>query len=151
MRRDRVCRVIDANLNRSREGLRVCEEIARFILNSPRLTKELKSIRHGISNTMKGLPVGIETLCRSRDSRADIGGRPKFEINLTRKDCLDIFAANIERAKESLRALEEFSRLLDSASAARFLKLRFKVYDIEKRSVKKISTLHNIRYRNSAG
>ena len=46
-------RIIDANLNRSREGLRVCEEVARFHLSSPQLTRELKSVRHAV-NALQG-------------------------------------------------------------------------------------------------
>ena len=43
-----LLRILDANSNRSREGLRVCEEVARFVLNSHPLTKDLKRLRHAI-------------------------------------------------------------------------------------------------------
>ena len=47
----------------------------------------------------------------------------------------DIFGANIERVKESLRVLEEFFKLIDKKDSAKFTKLRFKVYEIEKKAL----------------
>ena len=55
----------------------------------------------------------------------------------------DIFEANIERVKESLRVLEEFFKLVDLKRSASFKDLRFKIYDIEKMALKKIASLHN--------
>jgi len=43
---NKVGRIIDANLNRVKEGLRVCEEITRFILDNHKFTLNLK--RFGI-------------------------------------------------------------------------------------------------------
>ena len=45
-----LLRIIDANLNRAREGLRVCEDIARFSLQNKGAAKTLKTIRHGATN-----------------------------------------------------------------------------------------------------
>ena len=39
-------RILDANANRAREALRVLEDYARFVLNDPTLSADLKSIRH---------------------------------------------------------------------------------------------------------
>ena len=41
-----VYRVLDANYNRAVEGLRVVEEFARFVISDPRITSELKQLRH---------------------------------------------------------------------------------------------------------
>ena len=46
--KSKIYRVIDVNLNRSREGLRVCEEVARFILNNKSITARFKALRHDI-------------------------------------------------------------------------------------------------------
>jgi len=43
-----IWRIIDVNLNRSREGLRIIEEFARFGLEDSSLSKEIKNIRHEI-------------------------------------------------------------------------------------------------------
>lgn len=127
-------RIIDANFNRSREGLRVCEEITRFVWNSPKLTKELKAVRHAISAVIRVLPATAKILCATRNIEEDVGRSLRTKSEMKRTNYLDIFNANIERAKESLRVLEEFFKLIDRKSSARFTVLRFKVYAIEKRA-----------------
>lgn len=144
MKRD-VIRIIDANFNRSREGLRVCEEVARFVLNSASLTKELKDIRHRISEIIKLAPLrDIKALSLARDVEGDVGKASKLKAELKRLDVADIFLANIERVKESLRVLEEFFKLIDVGAAAKFSRLRFRVYEIEKRAYKRVSSLRDI-------
>jgi len=130
-----VYRIIDANFNRSREGLRVCEEVARFIMNSPGLTKDLKSVRHSISSVLKGTAATAKILNTSRDSVNDVGRCSGSRSEMSRVTCEDIFSANIQRVKESLRVLEEFFKLVDKKSSARFTDLRFKVYEIEKKAL----------------
>jgi len=128
-----IFRIIDANFNRSREALRVCEEVTRFIWNSSVLTKELKSIRHDISAIIKRAPATSQILYRSRDIKTDVGRLKRTKSEMERRDYDDIFSANIERVKESLRVLEEFYKLIDKKSSFRFAALRFKVYAIEKK------------------
>jgi thiamine-phosphate pyrophosphorylase len=41
-------RIIDANLNRLAEGLRLLEEISRMVLNESSLTERLKTLRHDL-------------------------------------------------------------------------------------------------------
>ena len=131
-----IFRIIDANFNRSREGLRVCEEVARFAWNCPSLTKDLKSVRHSISSILRETPATARILNSARDTENDVGryGRSKSEMN--RLTDADIFAANIQRVKESLRVLEEFFKLMDQKNSKRFTGLRFKVYEIEKKALK---------------
>ena len=131
-------RLFDANLNRCREGLRVCEEITRFTLNSSLLTKELKSVRHSVSDLAKPFLLIPEGAIESRDSSRDVGRALRSGSEMRRLDTADIFQANIERAKESLRVLEEFFKLVDKRSSARFTALRFKVYGIERKAIKRI-------------
>lgn len=137
-----VLRLIDANFNRAREGLRVCEDIARFLLDSGPLTKQLKSVRHGIAGIISDFTkFNFVRLSDFRDSINDVGKASRRRSEMTRRDCRDIFIANIERVKESLRVLEEFFKLIDKNASARLSRLRFRVYDIEKRSVKKVAGL----------
>jgi thiamine-phosphate pyrophosphorylase len=140
-----VYRIIDANLNRSREGLRVCEEIARFALNSPALSKELKSVRHGISAAAMAISPASKALCGARDSKNDPGRESGLKSEMSRRDLSEIFAANMGRSKESLRVLEEVSKLGEGRMAARFARLRFALYEVEKKAVKKLASLRNIR------
>ena len=66
----RVYRVIDANFNRAREGLRVCEEFARFFLNDKVLTENAKKIRNRIGKLYgrlsgkKGLLISARNVLR---------------------------------------------------------------------------------------
>ncbi len=137
--KNKVFRIIDANLNRSREGLRVCEDIARFALNSKVITTELKGVRHGISDIAKGSAGSLKGLPASRDTLSDVLRRSRFESEMKRRSLEDIFAANIERVKESLRVMEELYKLIDVKSSSRFCGLRFKVYAIEKKAMKRLA------------
>ena len=126
-------RIIDANLNRSREGLRVCEEITRFVLEDVKLTQKLKKIRHGISAKIEKLPIVSGKLLTSRESASDIG---KNIVNRSkRKSYSDIFSANIQRTEEALRVLEEFSKIISKPLSKSFSRLRFKVYELEKKII----------------
>ncbi len=130
-----VFRIVDANFNRSREGLRVCEEVTRFVWNSASLTKELKSVRHSITNILKNAATASKILFATRDVKSDVGRKERRKSEMRRLDYSDIFSANIERAKESLRVLEEFFKLIDKNDSTKFTKLRFKVYEIEKKAL----------------
>jgi len=136
-----IYRVIDANTNRAKEGLRVCEEVARFILNNRPLTARFKEIRHRIDSILRGLP-GREKLIEERESLSDVG-KNIYAHELRRTDCRDILFANLQRVKESLRVLEEFGKLMDSGIARRFKRVRYDIYEIEKETTKRISSLFN--------
>lgn len=140
-----IFRVLDANFNRSREGLRVCEDIARFMMNSRALTKELKAVRHGVSGIMKSFPGSAKMFVESRNAGGDVGKMPALGIEVLRRSPSDIFTANIERVKESIRVLEEFFKLIDVKLSIKLLRLRFKTYDIEKKAIKRLASLHNSR------
>lgn len=132
-----INRIIDANINRAKEGLRVCEEITRFILNSKSLTAEFKRLRHEIGAIAKGL-TDKRGLLLARESAKDVG-RDICAGELQRSGVFDIFFANIQRVKESIRVLEEFSKLLNKSIALRFKKARYDIYQIEKEASSKIS------------
>jgi len=136
-------RIIDANINRTKEGLRVCEEITRFILNSRGLTAQFKNIRHKIDSLLKHL-VARESLLNKRQSLTDVG-RDNFANEMRRRNYQDIFFANIQRVKESLRVLEEFTKLADIKIAASFKRIRYDIYEIEKKVIERFAALSNHR------
>lgn len=133
-------RIIDANLNRTKEALRVCEEIVRFGCNDAGLTHTIRELRHKISEILLDMPVRYIEIINSRDAESDVARQSSLESKSI-TGFLDIFLANMSRAKEGLRALEEFSRLLDTRCAQSFKSLRFSVYECEKKAVKVISSL----------
>ena len=134
---DPLNRIIDANINRAKEGLRVCEEITRFMLSSASLTAKFKKIRHEINSLSRRLPVSHLELLESRESRKDVG-RHIYANELKREGLSDIFFANLQRGKESLRVLEEFTKLCDKKLAIGFKRIRYSLYQIEKEAAGKI-------------
>lgn len=136
-----VYRIIDANINRAKEGLRVCEEIARFSLDNRSLTAGLKKLRHALDGALIQLPAGSSDLLRQRNSRSDVGSSLSAH-ELKRKDVQDIFYANIQRVKESMRVLEEFSKLLNRKCSLKFKKIRYDVYQIEKKMSRRLLKEH---------
>lgn len=138
-----IYRVIDANINRAKEGLRVCEEITRFILNNRTFSSEFKKIRHRTDAILRCLPGNIE-LYKQRESSSDVG-RKIYAKELARRNYGDIFFANIQRVKESVRVLEEFTKLINKGTALKFKDLRYDIYELEKRVAKRIPPLCNRR------
>jgi hypothetical protein len=62
---------------------------------------------------------------------------------MSRRDAADIFIANMQRVKESLRVLEEFAKLFDASFALKFQRLRFKTYAVEKDAVAGLCVLRD--------
>ena len=131
-------RLLDANLNRAVEGVRFCEDIARFHLESPPLFRRLRSLRHRIRQAGGALPVDRLALLRSRRSRQDVGRRAKAAAAASLEQLLVI---NLQRAAEALRVLEECSRLLSPRHAAAFQRLRFQTYDLERALLLRLAAL----------
>ncbi|MCB9772569.1 MAG: thiamine-phosphate pyrophosphorylase [Candidatus Omnitrophica bacterium] len=123
-------RVIDANYNRAKEGLRVCEDVCRFWIDDGKLTKIFKSVRHRL--TVSILKLGFKEILAERDVEGDMG-RVTIKSEARRKSAADVFYANCQRVKESLRVLEEFAKLRNSATSASIKKLRYEVYSVEKK------------------
>jgi thiamine-phosphate pyrophosphorylase len=121
-------RVIDANINRLKEGVRVIEDIMRYRDNNKDLSTKLKQLRHSAT-------VAITTqLLQHRDSINDVL-RPTIESELNRTDITSIIIANFKRAEESSRVLEELFKLYSVAYSEKFKHIRYELYDLEKQIV----------------
>ncbi len=81
-------RIIDANINRAVEGLRVVEEVCRFILRSRSLTNRLKIIRHKIFDILE--TSDLKKFIGARRMQED-AGRYLDACELKRKDIGSIF------------------------------------------------------------
>jgi len=122
---DSLLRVIDANINRYKEGIRVVEDIYRYIYNDKKIASDLKSLRH------INIPININELLQARDSINDVLKQStKSEQN--RQNLENIVIANIKRAQESARVLEELFKLIDIQTSEIFKNNRYKLYNIEK-------------------
>lgn len=130
--KESVERVIDANANRAREGLRVLEDIARFVLDDEQLTARLKACRHEVTTNVEALRPDPGMLTSSRDSSGDVGRRSVIGGENERAEVRGIVGANAHRVEEALRVLEEFSKLNDPGIASRLKDLRYSVYTLEK-------------------
>jgi thiamine-phosphate pyrophosphorylase len=128
-----IDRIIDANFNRAKEGIRVCEDVCRFILDAKRLTRSYKDARHELTDIISSLT--ITKIIRSREIAKDVG-RKSTAVEFKRREIKDIFYANSQRAKESIRVLEEFTKLKDKGLAEGLKKLRYKIYALEKKVTK---------------
>lgn len=126
----KIIRIIDANFNRAKEGLRVCEDVCRYALDLKNETKLLKHIRHDLSQAIE--PLGIQQLMASRETQSDVG-RFSTESEMKRKGLDDVFYANAQRVKESLRVLEEIIKLISPVNSQKVKALRYRFYDVEKK------------------
>jgi thiamine-phosphate pyrophosphorylase len=118
-------RVIDANLNRLKEGIRVVEDIIRYRDNNKELASKLKNLRHlaKVEETFE--------LLKYRDSINDVL-RPTIKSELNRSDIKSILLANFKRAQESSRVLEELYKLSRADYSENFKKIRYELYTLEK-------------------
>jgi thiamine-phosphate pyrophosphorylase len=126
-----VLRALDANCNRVREGLRVAEDVARFVLEDPKLLARLKKLRHAVTRTEKNLFLSQRLRTLSRDVARDLGRGDGERNERVREHPRDLLKANLKRAQEGLRSLEEFSKLLGHPAALRFKKIRYECYRVE--------------------
>ncbi len=128
-----AARMMDANLNRASEALRVLEDGARFSdppqASTAALLKQWRHFLRGIVKRYGG--VNLEFLA-ARQAAQDPGraggirsGYQSFE---------DLKAANWRRLFEALRSLEETARGFSLPAAREFSRLRFAAYEVEKRS-----------------
>lgn len=127
-------RIIDANLNRGVEALRVLEEISRFLLDDKSSSETLKLIRHEINALQEK---DYDALLKARDTENDIGINIKNPDKRT--DIESIFKANIKRLQQVLRVLAEYS----PDNAAVFEDLRYKSYTLEKIMWNKLKDKYN--------
>ena len=129
-----VFRALDANCNRVREGLRVAEDAARFLLDDASLTSRLKALRHGVTRAEGRLFKSPSLRSLSRDVEGDRGRGNREKSEKSRPTTQALFTANLKRAQEGLRSLEEFSKLVRHPASTEFKKLRYACYRIEEKA-----------------
>ena len=117
-------RIIDANLNRLREGIRVVEDIFRYVYNDKELSTKLKDLRHlaRVENFYE--------ILESRDVQNDVL-RESIKSEQNREDLNSILIANFKRAQESSRVLEELTKLSSIKDSENFKYIRYELYILE--------------------
>ncbi|MCG3137325.1 MAG: Thiamine-phosphate synthase [Phycisphaerae bacterium] len=119
-------RLLDANFNRAREGLRVLEDYARFILDDVTLTERGKNTRHQLLAAIQ--PLFPQPAALYRDTTGDVGTALTNPSEQTRTAIQDVLQAAGNRVSEALRTLEEFSKLHHPEAAPPLEQLRYTTY-----------------------
>ncbi|MDR2676587.1 MAG: hypothetical protein LBC05_01025 [Endomicrobium sp.] len=134
--KNRIKRVIDVNLNRCREGLRVVEDTLRFVLNDEIFCKKIRTIRHNVDRVFREKYVEF---IQERNSFDDIG---RQFLEISKKELHSLLIANFKRVQESLRVLEEYCKIFNNPIISmHFKKERYAMYMIEKSVYLKYSFL----------
>ena len=123
--RQAVHRLLDANLDRAREGLRVVEDWCRFGLDRLDLVSRLKDLRQRLGLRHR------EAYKLARDTAGDVAAGLAHPAQRQRSHASQVVAANCARVQEALRVLEEFGRGFDDPLAAEAAAIRYALYDLE--------------------
>ncbi|WP_321313048.1 thiamine-phosphate pyrophosphorylase [Halarcobacter sp.] len=120
----KTLRLIDANLNRLREGIRVVEDIFRYVYDNKEISTKLKELRHlaRLEN--------YKEILETRDIQNDVL-KESIKSEQNRTDLYSILIANFKRAQESARVLEEFCKLISTKDSENFKYIRYELYNLE--------------------
>ncbi len=131
-------RIIDANLNRTGEGLRLLEDMARLLLNDAALTQQLKTMRHEL---IRGDRSFQQQLLQSRNAAGDVGADMEVPGEEKERELPMVLVANAKRVQESLRILEEMAKVPGTTpklDSEKFKQARFDLYTIEQKLLSKL-------------
>ncbi len=137
-----IDRLIDANANRAAEGLRVLEDIARFVFDDARQSTAAKELRHRLR---LAVPPGAVAW---RDTAGDVGTAITAPGEMVRARLTDLIRANAARVQEALRAAEEGAKLAGHGSAAATLEsVRYDSYRLESALLSRLPGWQLLRVR----
>ncbi len=122
-----IYRILDANLDRAREGLRVVEEWCRFGLNQAQDAQACKQMRQELAAWHR------DELRAARDTPGDRGTTLSHPGEASRLSLEHLLRANFSRVQEALRVLEEYGKLDQPAMAQACKQMRYQVYTLESR------------------
>ena len=139
-------RIIDANLNRIGEGLRLLEDTARLLLNDASLTQQLKTMRHEL---VKGDWSFNKQLLQARNSEGDVGINIETPEQEKQRELPLMVVANSRRVQESLRTVEELAKIpgiTPKLNSEKFKQARFNLYSIERNLLSKLLRQDKIKH-----
>lgn len=120
-----IYRILDANLDRAREGLRIIEEWFRFGLNNAVLTEECKQLRQELAQWH------TDEIRAARDTPNDPGTDLTHPQEEARSSVEQVLRVNFCRIQEALRVLEEYGKLYAVEMGAACKRMRYRVYILE--------------------
>ena len=121
----RISQIIDANLDRAREGLRVLEDWARFGLGKEDLVVKIKNFRQILGKNH------LKIYKTSRNHNEDQCKGLSHIEQLKRKGPSKVISTNSARVQEALRVIEEFSRNHNNTLSKIAAKIRYEIYTLE--------------------
>jgi len=121
----RIAQIIDANLDRAREGLRVLEDWARFALGKKDLVKSIKNFRQKLGK--HHLKIYKDSRNFIKDECAGLSHPEQFK----RDNASSIISSNAARVQEALRVIEEFSRDNNEELCKISSEIRYEIYNLE--------------------
>ena len=124
-------RTLDASLNRLAEGLRVMEDLARYVLGDAELSRDCKAIRHESRRLADRWPAGW--LASQRDVAGDVGTSIEAADESVRAGTWEVAAAAANRAAEAMRSVEECCKVVDRDAARLVESMRYRLYDLDAR------------------
>jgi len=122
---NRIAQLIDANLDRAREGLRVMEDWCRFGLKRTDFSIQIKDWRQQLGAHHHKI------YRKARLTSEDPAMGVSHPLQKNRSTPEDIFIANSSRVQEALRVLEEFTRITDPRLSEVATRIRYETYEIE--------------------
>ena len=138
---DRFYRILDANLNRISEGIRVLEDCARFYYNDAALSEELKKLRHTVRKKTENY---FPRCIFERDSWNDIGLDLSKKLDIDyKRNIHELLTANFKRVQEGLRTAEEVLKVTgDNILSREFEGIRYQSYSLEKEFSNKTKNIY---------
>ena len=121
----RIYQIIDANLDRAREGLRVIEDWARFGLGENDYVAKIKNYRQILGKNH------LEVYKQSRNYMEDQCKGLTHQEQIKRSAPEQIISSNAGRVQEALRVIEEFSRLHNHELSKIVSEIRYEIYTLE--------------------
>ena len=121
----RIYQIIDANLDRAREGLRVLEDWSRFGLGKEKHVERIKNFRQILGKNH------LEIYKQSRNHIEDTCKGLAHPEQINRKTSEQIISSNAGRVQEALRVIEEFSRLHNYELSKIASEIRYEIYTLE--------------------
>ncbi len=127
----KLFRLIDANLNRLKEGIRVIEDINRYLYDNKNIASKLKSLRHmaKVDNYTQ--------LLSFRDIQNDVL-KATIESEMEREDIEGLLLANYKRAQEAARVLEESFKVIEPKKSDTFKTIRYELYALEQKNLSSV-------------
>ncbi len=118
-------RILDANLDRAREGIRIIEEWCRFALDNPTLAQTCKAMRQTLA---KWHTAEIHS---ARNTPDDCGTDLTHPQEERRDSAQQVLQINLARTQEALRVLEEYGKLYHAEMGSACKQLRYQIYTLE--------------------